>query len=121
MVYWAHKTQEVLPMKDQPIIVLITAPSDEVGKHIASKLVEAKLAACVNILGPIRSIYYWEGKINADEEVLLLVKSRSEIFESHLIPAVQAIHPYQVPEIIALPITSGLRDYLDWMMRETKT
>ena len=106
-------------MDNQPIIVFITAPSKEIGKQIATTLVEQKLAACVNILGPISSIYTWEGKICDDEEVMLIAKSRSDLFESHLIPAVRAIHPYQIPEVIALPVAMGLRSYLDWVLNET--
>jgi periplasmic divalent cation tolerance protein len=106
-------------MDSQPVIVFITAPSNDIGKQIAVALVEKRLAACVNILGPINSIYAWEGKINNDQEVLLIAKSRSDLIESRLIPAVQAIHPYQVPEIIALPVASGLPAYLDWVLRET--
>ena len=108
-------------MNNQPIIVFITAPSKVIGKEIASALVEGKLAACVNILGPINSIYAWEGKICDDEEVLLMVKSRSGLFESQLIPAVKAIHPYEIPEIIALPVAMGLRSYLDWVLGEIGT
>lgn len=104
-------------MASQPMIVFITAPSREVGRQIAAALVERRLAACVNILGPVSSIYTWEGKINDEEEFLLIVKSRSDLIESQLIPAVQAIHPYQVPEIIALPIAMGLPDYLEWVMQ----
>jgi periplasmic divalent cation tolerance protein len=106
-------------MDNQPIIVFITAPSRAVGKQIASALVEGKLAACVNILGPITSIYTWEGKLCDEKEVLLIVKSRLELFESHLIPAVKAVHPYEIPEIIALPVAMGLNDYLNWVLRET--
>lgn len=106
-------------MDSLPMIVFITAPSKEVGTQIAASLVENRLAACVNILGPINSIYIWEGKICNDEEVLLIVKSRSDLIESRLIPAVQAIHPYEVPEIIAFPVVMGLPSYLDWMLRQT--
>ena len=103
-----------------PIVVLITAPSKEVGKQIARVLLEQELAACVNIISPIDSIYTWEGKICNDEEVLLVVKSRAELFENQLVPAVQAIHPYRVPEIIALPIKMGAKSYLDWIEAVTK-
>jgi periplasmic divalent cation tolerance protein len=106
-------------MDSQPMIVFITAPTNEIGKQIAATLVEKRLAACVNLLGPIRSIYTWEGKICDDEEMLLIVKSRSDLIESGLIPAVQAIHPYQIPEIIALPVVAGLHSYLDWIVKET--
>lgn len=103
-----------------PIVVLITAPSKDVGKQIAKTLLEQKLAACVNIISPIDSIYTWEGKMCNDEEVLLVLKSRAELFENQLVPAVQAIHPYQVPEIIALPITMGAKSYMDWIEDVTK-
>jgi periplasmic divalent cation tolerance protein len=101
------------------IIVLITAPSSEVGKKIASSLVERKLAACVNIISSIHSIFRWEGEISSEEEVLLVVKSRRELFEGQLIPAVQELHPYDVPEIIALPVWKGSKSYLDWIGEET--
>jgi len=103
-----------------PIVVLITAPSKEVGKQIARALLEQELAACVNIISSIDSLYTWEGKICDDEEVLLVVKSRAELFEDQLVPAVQVIHPYQVPEIIALPIKMGAKSYLDWIEAVTK-
>jgi periplasmic divalent cation tolerance protein len=91
-----------------------------VGKQIARALLEKELAACVNIISSIDSIYTWEGKICNDEEVLLVVKSRAELFENQLVPAVQAIHPYRVPEIIALPIKMGAKSYLDWIEAVTK-
>jgi len=73
------------------------------------------LAACVNILPKVHSIYHWEGAINFDEEVMLLCKTDTKVFESEFIPAVIALHPYQVPEIIAIPIVLGSQDYLGWM------
>ena len=94
---------------------MITVPSKEVGEQIANALLEQNLAACVNIISPIRSLYMWEGKISDDEELLLIVKSRAELFEDQLVPAVQAAHPYDVPEIIALPILMGSKSYLDWI------
>jgi periplasmic divalent cation tolerance protein len=101
------------------IVVLITAPSDDVGKQIAETLLEKKLAACVNIMAPINSLYVWQGETCDDEEVLLIVKSRAELFEDKLVPAVKAVHPYDVPEIIALPVLLGDQDYLDWIETET--
>jgi len=106
-------------MKAQPIVVLITAPSKEVGKQIAASLLDQRLAACVNIVSPISSIFTWQGKITDEEEALLIVKSRADLFESQLIPAVLAIHPYQVPEIIALPVIMGLSSYLNWIEEVT--
>jgi periplasmic divalent cation tolerance protein len=107
-------------MEAHYIVVLITAPSNDVGRKIANALLEQKLAACVNIISPINSLYLWEGKINDDQEALLLVKSRAELFEDRLVPAVKAIHPYKVPEIIALPILIGAKPYLDWIEEETR-
>jgi len=106
-------------MNSQLIVVFITAPSKEVGQQIATALLEQKLAACVNIIPSILSLYRWEGKLNQDEEVLLVVKTRSEVFADGLVPAVRAVHPYDLPEIIALPILQGLVSYLDWIEAET--
>jgi periplasmic divalent cation tolerance protein len=101
------------------IVILITAPSIEVARQIAGLLLERRLAACVNILPGINSLYTWKGEVQDDQEVLLLVKSRPELFERELIPAVQSIHPYEVPEMIALPIVMGSTSYLDWIVAET--
>lgn len=100
------------------IIVLITSPSEQVGERIAQVLLKDKLAACVNIIPNIKSIYAWKGEVQNDEEVLLVVKSRAELFD-HLVPAVKAIHPYEIPEIIAFPLILGSQDYLDWITNET--
>jgi periplasmic divalent cation tolerance protein len=97
------------------IVVLITVPSKDIAEKIASALLEQNLAACVNIAAPIHSLYTWENKICEDEEMLLIIKSRAELFENRLVPAVQAAHPYEVPEIIALPILMGSKSYLDWI------
>jgi periplasmic divalent cation tolerance protein len=99
----------------QHILVLITVPSVEVGKEIADHLLAERLAACVNILPSVHSHYLWQGEQASDEEVLLLVKSRAELFQERLVPAVKALHPYEVPEIIALPLVMGSADYLGWI------
>jgi len=106
-------------MNDKPIVIIITVPSKQVGEKIAEVLLEQKVAACVNIIPGISSIYFWKGSINRDEESLLIVKSRAELFEEYLLPIVQAIHPYEVPEIIALPVLMGLPGYLDWIKEVT--
>jgi len=106
-------------MPDKPIVVLITVPSREVGEEIARALLEQRLAACVNVLPAMQSHYWWQGDIQQEQEVLLFVKSRADLFESRLVPAVQAVHPYEVPEIIALPVTMGLESYLNWIADET--
>jgi periplasmic divalent cation tolerance protein len=106
-------------MRTEYIVVLITAPSQEVGEQLASHLLAQKLAACVNILPSIISIYAWKGEVQNDQEVLLVVKTRAELFHERLVPAVKAIHPYEVPEIIALPVVMGSQSYLDWIAAET--
>ena len=106
-------------MEFKHILVLITVPSEQVGEQIATALLEDNLAACVNMVSPIRSLYTWERVINDDEEMLLIVKSRADLFESRLVPAVQAAHPYDVPEIIAIPILMGSKNYLDWIDEST--
>jgi periplasmic divalent cation tolerance protein len=102
-------------MNVEYIIVLITCPDKEVSEKVANTLLEKKLAACVNMMAPITSLYTWDGEINRDEELLLIVKSRAEFFERDLVQAVQAVHPYEVPEIIALPIIMGSPSYLAWI------
>ena len=107
-------------MNMEYIIVLITCPNEEVSQQVADTLLEGKLAACVNMMTPVTSLYTWEGEINRDQEMLLIVKSRAELFETKLIPAVKAVHPYDVPEIIALPIIMGSEDYLGWIKDVTR-
>ena len=106
-------------MNVEYIIVLITCPNQEVSQEVASALLDQKLAACVNTMTPVTSLYTWKGRINRDEEFLLIVKSRADLFESKLIPAVKAVHPYEVPEIIALPVIMGSEDYLGWIKEVT--
>ena len=106
-------------MDNKPILVMITTPTREVGRQIADVLLAGQLAACVNIVSPITSLYIWGGEVHNDEESLLIVKTREDLFTDGLIPAVRANHPYEVPEIIAIPIILGLGDYLDWIMQVT--
>ncbi len=100
------------------IVVLITASSKEEAGLLAKGLVENKLAFCVNIVPGIESVYHWEGKIHNDPEILLIVKTRQETFDA-LKNWVVEHHSYDVPEVIALPITAGLSAYLkgidDWV------
>ena len=98
-----------------PIVVMITVPEKDIGEKIAKELLDKKLAACVNLIPSIRSIYIWEGEVCYDDEVLMIVKSRADLFETQLVPSVQSVHPYDVPEIIALPIQHGARSYLEWI------
>jgi len=100
------------------IVVFITVPSCEVGQEIAKELVEASLAACVNILPAISSVYRWQGKIEQDDELLLVAKTRSTRFDQ-LAEVVKRIHPYELPEVIAIPIVAGLQGYLAWINEAT--
>jgi len=100
------------------VAVLITVPSEEKGVEIARALLEQRLAACVNCLGPIRSLYRWKGEVCDDSERLLIVKSRAALFP-RLQAAVLALHPYETPEIVALRIDRGLPAYLKWVRDET--
>ncbi|MCS7259525.1 MAG: divalent-cation tolerance protein CutA [Anaerolineae bacterium] len=101
------------------IVVLITAPSREIARQIADALLDKKLVACVNLIAPVESRYVWKGERCTDEEVLLLAKTRAALFATQLVPTVKALHPYEVPEIIALPILMGAADYLAWIDEST--
>ena len=101
------------------IIVLITASDEVEAARIAKTLVEAKLAGCVNIIKNIRSIYSWQGKVEDENEVLMIVKTREPLFDS-LMRKVKELHSYTVPEIIALPIIEGYKDYLKWLKEVTE-
>jgi periplasmic divalent cation tolerance protein len=100
------------------IVVLVTAKSDKEGVKIGQALLEEKLAACVNIVPGLKSIFRWKGKISTEEEVLLLIKTKDTLFEK-LKKRVIELHSYEVPEIIALGILAGNEKYLDWIGKET--
>jgi periplasmic divalent cation tolerance protein len=102
-------------MESKYCIVLITTPDRETALEISGHLVEHKLAACANILENARSIFTWQGEVSDESETLMIVKTRSDLFQEKVIPAVAEIHPYEVPEIIALPIVGGYQPYLDWI------
>lgn len=96
------------------VVVFITAPNEEEAVKIAKTIVEEKLAGCVNIVKNVRSIYSWQGKIEDDAEVLLIVKSRAELFE-RLEKRVRELHSYTVPEVIYIKIEKGSDSYLKWL------
>jgi len=106
-------------MTSKAIVVLCTTGSNEAGKALARKLVESKLAACVNIVPGATSIYSWQGKITEDEETLLIIKSQAQHVES-ISDFINKNHDYDVPEVIALPVTGGSEKYLDWVHSSTK-
>lgn len=96
------------------LVCLCTCPSDEVATRLAHALVDAEVAACVNVVPGVRSIYRWEGKVTEDAEVLLVIKTTRAAFPS-LESALRAQHPYTVPELVALPLAGGSAPYLAWM------
>ncbi len=100
------------------IVVYVTAPEDE-AVNLAKILVEERLVACVNIVQGLRSIYWWQGKVEDEPEVLCIMKTRGNLFES-LRDRVRELHSYEVEEIIALPILAGNLPYLDWIKENTK-
>ena len=97
----------------------MTAPDADVAGRIASTLVDERLVACANILPGLRSIYRWEGRRCDEAEVLCLMKTRLDLFPA-LRARIVALHPYQVPEIVALPLAAGSAPYLDWVGQSTK-
>jgi periplasmic divalent cation tolerance protein len=95
-------------------IVLTTVDSDEAGERLARTLVERRLAACVNVVGPLRSYYRWRGEVVAEHERLVVIKTTAERFPA-LRDAVQALHDYDVPEVVALDVADGSAPYLEWL------
>jgi periplasmic divalent cation tolerance protein len=103
-----------MEVQSEPIVVLMTAATAEEATRIAELLVNQKLAACVQILPEMRSIYVWKGELQREKEVLLLAKTTRANF-AELEREVRAIHGYETPEIIALPIAEGSEPYLKWL------
>jgi len=99
-------------------VLLTTVPSREEAATIAKILIDEKLAACVQLL-PIESFYVWQGKTQNEAEILLLVKTRSALFEP-AIARIKAVHSYSVPEIVAMPFAAGFAGYLDWIDQVTE-
>lgn len=103
-----------MPNASPYLLVLSTCPDEQTAVRLAASLVEAKLAACVNILGPLRSVYRWKGAVHKEDETLLIVKTHRDRY-----PQVERLivqqHPYELPEVIQVAIRAGLADYLSWM------
>lgn len=99
---------------NQPLLVLTNAPDRATAERIARHLVETRVAACVNILASCRSVYRWQGAVEEADEVPLLVKTITDRYPA-VEQAIRALHPYEVPEIVALDITHGLPAYLGWV------
>ena len=101
-------------MNSSFIVILCTLPSETDAEKIATHLIENRLAACCNIIPGLRSIYRWKDKIESDDEFLLLIKSAEERYPE-IEKAIIKMHPYDVPEIIALPLEAGSQTYLHWI------
>ena len=100
------------------IVVFVTVSNDDEGQKIAHNLLQNKLIACANVISGIKSMFWWQGKIDESNEVLLVLKTQKKLF-SKVAKAVKALHSYDVPEIIALPVVEGEEAYLKWLASET--
>jgi periplasmic divalent cation tolerance protein len=106
-------------MEPQDILLVITnLPDEAAARALAQKLVAERLAACVNILAPCRSVYRWQGALEEAAEVPLFIKTSAVVYPA-LEAAIRANHPYELPEIVALPLTAGLPGYLAWVAEDT--
>ena len=101
------------------LIVFITVPSQEEGERIGANLVESRLAACVNVIPQVSSIFRWQGKIEKENELLLVIKTTRDRMDE-LTSKIKELHSYDVPEILAVPVFAGSKDYIDWVQQETR-
>jgi periplasmic divalent cation tolerance protein len=100
------------------LLVLTTLPDRSVAEELAKELLAARLAACIHIGAPVRSLYHWRGQIETADETPLAIKTRAELFPK-LQAAILSRHPYELPEIVAVPISDALPAYLEWIATET--
>lgn len=103
----------------QYIVVFVTTDSLSSAAKIGKILTRKRLVACANIIPGVKSVFRWEGKIQKSDEILLILKSKKNLFD-RIVQEVRRLHPYQVPEIIALPIVSGNQSYLEWIEKEVE-
>jgi periplasmic divalent cation tolerance protein len=101
-------------------MVLSTAPDAATGEHLASVLVEERLAACVNVVPGLASIYRWKGRVERSSEALCILKTRRPLL-TRLTKRLADLHPYEVPELLVLPVIAGARSYLAWLREETRS
>ena len=101
-----------------PLLVFTNLPNHAAAMKLAQGLVEKRLAACVNVLSGCTSVYRWEGVVERAEEVPVLIKTRASRY-AEIEAAIRGLHPYELPEVIAVPVVRGLPDYLDWVAEET--
>jgi len=105
---------------DKPVLVYSTFPSPEAAEVVGRALVERRLAACINILPGMTSIYRWENAIARDQEAVMVIKTRLSLARQ-VTEAAKALHPYTNPALVVLPIIDGSQDYIGWLMDETRT
>lgn len=106
-------------MRHKFIVIYVTSPSRTEAKRIISELLKRKLVACGNILGKIDSVFFWKGRQEKAQEVLILLKTRRDLF-GKVVSEIGRIHSYEVPEIIAVPIIAGNKEYLEWIDEATR-
>ena len=107
-------------MADNFIMIFSTCPTQASAERIALSVVKARLAACVNVIPGLRSYYEWKGQVEVGDEVLLVIKSRVELFDA-LQNMIASQHPYELPEVIAVPISTGFPPYLAWLAANMRT
>lgn len=106
-------------MASTHLIVLCTCPDEQTARRLAAEVVEARLAACVNIVPGLTSVFFWEGEVQSEGEQLLVIKTSDAAYSSLEERLVQS-HPYDLPEVIACPIEKGLNGFLDWVSEQTR-
>jgi periplasmic divalent cation tolerance protein len=104
----------VKKLENAYIVVMVTTASKQEAEKIAQRVLNERLIACANIIGPVSSLFHWSRKMEKSEEYLIFMKSRKDLFEK-LAATVKALHSYEVPEIVVLPIAEGSKAYLDWL------
>ncbi len=107
-----------MQQNDKPVLVYSTFPTTEAAEAIGTHLVEQRLAACVNILAPMSSIYRWEGKVVRDSEAVMIIKTRASSAEG-VMAAVRSRHTYSNPALVVIPLEGGSADYLAWLLEAT--
>jgi len=99
-------------------VIYVTVPDENAAARVTESVVDSKLVACVNAIPGIKSTYLWKGQVTTDQEILLMMKTRTELFD-RLQETIKTQHPYETPEIISVPITNGIQSYLDWIRDST--
>ncbi len=108
-------TNQKKTMEKHPQLILCTCPDRGCAENLANTVIEQRLAACVNILPGVSSVYRWQGKLESSDEILLLIKTHNHAYPD-LEQLIRQLHPYELPEIIAVPIENGLPAYLNWIL-----